>query len=86
MYVSWEGPVAFLLLKTEDMILFRTVSPSDILEGSDVLQQTTAARDNSNTTTTLPGSEQSSPPPHSVAPDIFLPSTPLHSRQRQEPI
>jgi hypothetical protein len=35
MYVSWE-PVAFLLLKTEDMILFRTASMSDILEGNDV--------------------------------------------------
>ena len=36
MYVSWEGLDAFFLLKTEDMILFRTASLSDILEGSDV--------------------------------------------------
>lgn len=35
MYVSWGAPVAFLLLKTEDMILLRTVSKSDILVESD---------------------------------------------------
>jgi len=32
MYVSWKVLVAFLLLKTEAMILFRIESLSDILE------------------------------------------------------
>ena len=39
MNVSWEIPVAFLRLKTEDIILLRTEPLSDIFEGDPVTIQ-----------------------------------------------
>jgi hypothetical protein len=85
MNVSWDIPLVFFRLKTEDIILLRTEPLSDILEGDPVMisAKVTAGRD-PTITVTRSGPEQS--PPHSVAPDTFSPSTPPHSRQSQEPI
>ena len=82
MNVSWEMPLAFLRLKTEEIILLRTEPLSDILEGDPVMicAKVTAGRDPMFVTITVTRSGPEQSPPHSAAPDTFSPSTPPHSR------